>query len=74
MLSLVELVLKTGLFQFVNVLQLFHLLLLQGLQLDTYLLPHLDVLPLGEVLIVQDVHIGHSLGLQIAFELSTPTS
>lgn len=57
-----------------DVLQLLHLLLLQGLYLDAHLLPHLDVLPLGEVLIMQDVHIGHALCLQIALELGTPAS
>jgi hypothetical protein len=71
-LPLTQLVLQPRLLQFVHVPQLLHLLLLQRLQLHPHLLPHLDVLPLGKVLVVQDVDIGHTLRLQVALQLRTP--
>ena len=53
-------------------LDLFDLLVLEGLQLHAHLLPHLHVLALRHVLVVEDVDVGHPLGLQVAVQLGAP--
>lgn len=47
-------------------------LVLEGLQLNTHFLPHLHVLALRHVLIVEDVDIGHPLCLEVAVQLGAP--
>ena len=67
-----QLHLQPVLLQLEDCTRLLHLLVLEGLQLHAHFLPHLDVLPLRHVLVVEDVHVGHPLGLEVAVELGAP--
>ena len=72
MLAPRQLHLQPVLLQLEDCTRLLHLLVLEGLQLHAHFLPHLDVLPLRHVLVVEDVHVGHPLGLEVAVELGAP--
>ena len=74
MLPLVEFILQTILLQFVHILQLLHLFFFQSLNLHPHFLSHLYVLPKRQVLVVQNVHIRHSFGLEVTLQLSAPLS
>lgn len=65
-LAAIQLHLQPVLLELVDRTDLLDFLVLEGLQLNTHFLPHLHVLTLGHVLIVENVDIGHSLCLEVA--------
>lgn len=66
MLAVTQLHLQPVLLELEDRSDLLDFLVLEGLQLNTHFLPHLNVLALRHVLIVEDVDIGHSLRLEVA--------
>jgi hypothetical protein len=50
----------------VNILDLLYFLVLHCFQFNADFLAQLHILPVGHVMVVQNIHIAHPLGLQIA--------
>lgn len=71
-LLLGQLGLQPVLFQLMHRSEQLHLLVLEGLEFHPYFFSHLHVLSLRDVLVVQDVHVPHSLGLEVAVQLGAP--
>lgn len=72
MLAVIQLHLQPVLLELEDRSDLLDFLVLEGLQLNTHFLPHLHVLTLRHVLIVEDVDIGNPLRLEVAVQLGTP--
>lgn len=72
MVPVVQLVLKPAFLQPVHVLQIFHFLGQASLNLNSHFLSHLDVFAVGDALIMEDVDIGYSFGLETSIEFLTP--
>jgi hypothetical protein len=72
MLLSIQVSLESGLFQLVNISQLLNLFLLDSFNLNSSLLLHLNVLPVGNVVIMENVDISHSLGLQVSVKFISP--
>ena len=72
MLLSIQVSLKPGLFQLVNISQLLDLFILDGFNLNSSLLFHLNVLPVGNVVVMENIDVSDSLGLQVSVKFISP--
>ena len=72
MLPLIEVILKSPLFQLENLGNLFHLLVLYGPQLRSHELPHLNSLSPRDTMIMQNIYITHPLLLELVLKFFAP--